>query len=70
VDVPDLNKVVDELDRAAERAGTVPDQLSRWLDAMLAQNGSDLFLVSRAPPNIRVHGNVVPLDTGARGRRR
>jgi len=67
VDVPDLNKVVDELDAVAARAGTAPDLLPRWLDAMLAQNGSDLFLVPGAPPNIRVHGDVVPLDNAPLG---
>lgn len=67
MDAPDLNKVVDELDAIAERTAKSPDELPRWLDAMLARNGSDLFLVPGAPPSIRVHGEVVALDASPLG---
>jgi twitching motility protein PilT len=56
--------------RARVEASTVdslPDEdqtgrLRRWLERVVAEGGSDLLLVSAAPPSIRVSGAVVPLD--------
>jgi twitching motility protein PilT len=41
----------------------VSDQLNRWLDVLVKQGGSDLFLIVGLPPAIRVAGKVLRLDT-------
>jgi twitching motility protein PilT len=41
----------------------VSDQLNRWLDVLVKQSGSDLFLIVGLPPAIRVAGKVLRLDT-------
>jgi twitching motility protein PilT len=65
MDIPDLNRVADELDALTARAA--PDDagaLAGWLRALVERAGSDLFLVAGAPPSIRVKGDVIPLDAG------
>ena len=36
--------------------------LSDLLRRMLEMNGSDLHITTNSPPQIRVHGHLVPLD--------
>jgi twitching motility protein PilT len=36
--------------------------LSDLLKRMLEMNGSDLHITTNSPPQIRVHGHLVPLD--------
>jgi len=63
VEIPDLDRVADELDAFASRP-TTPNsgQLGQWLAALVERNGSDLFLVAGAPPSVKVNGEVSRLD--------
>ena len=36
--------------------------LSELLRKMLEMNGSDLHITTNSPPQVRVHGHLVPLD--------
>jgi twitching motility protein PilT len=66
MDLPDLDRVVDELDALADRpAGARATPLAAWLSALVERHGSDLFLVAGAPPCLRVRGEVVPLAGSA-----
>jgi twitching motility protein PilT len=40
-------------------------QLNRWLEELLARNGSDLLLVPKAPASIRIEGNLVSIGSDA-----
>jgi twitching motility protein PilT len=39
-----------------------PSRFNRWLTLLRSRKGSDLLLVTGAPPSIRIDGAVVPLD--------
>ncbi len=68
VDIPDLDRVVDELDAYAHDTGrTGSSALGPWLAALLARNGSDLFLVAGAPPTVRVDGELVTIGASPLG---
>jgi twitching motility protein PilT len=58
----DLERLVNELDAAAPARAGDRAELDRWLDAVRAAGGSDLYLVAGLPPTIRVHGVVRPLE--------
>jgi twitching motility protein PilT len=62
MDIPDLDRVADELD-ALHRHATPdrPGDIEAWLSALIEQGGSDLFLVAGAPPGIRVEGEVIAI---------
>src|SRR5512132_2762052 len=40
----------------------MPVTLSDLLKRMLEMNGSDLHITTNSPPQVRVHGHLVPLD--------
>ena len=42
-----------------------PQQAERWLDTLIREDGSDLFLVSGRPPSIRIGGEIRPLGGNA-----
>jgi twitching motility protein PilT len=44
---------------------SVPEQLNRWLEQLIAQKGSDLLLVPNAPPSIRIEAVLTSLDSNA-----
>ena len=69
MDIPDLNRVADELDAFAAQPGAERSAaMSGWLEALVARGGSDLFLVAGAPPCVRVDGGSSPSSDAALGR--
>ena len=65
---PELNRLVRELNEGREPEPadtTATEQLDQWLGALVARNGSDLLLVSGAPPCVRVQGEVRKLEPSA-----
>ena len=72
----DLDELIRELNATAAGAGTTSAvaslsaapgeaiRLERWLRMVAEQQGADLLLVAGAPPMVRVHGRVRPLEPG------
>ncbi len=65
----DIDRLILELNATAppEAAPVAPGttaRLDRWLQLLADRGGSDLLLVSGAPPSVRVKGAVVPLADG------
>jgi twitching motility protein PilT len=66
VEIPDLDRVVDELDALSGPSSPAePGDLTAWLRALVERAGSDLFLVAGAPPAIRISGEMTALGTSA-----
>jgi len=71
----DLDAIVSELNAEPFSSGAArireddahTARLNRWLEAVVAQRGSDLLLVAGAPPSARIEGVVGPLNVAASG---
>jgi twitching motility protein PilT len=65
-DAEDLNRLIRELntDEVDEAPPGESVRLSRWIETLIAERGSDLLLVAGAPPAIRVDGRVRRLPEG------
>ena len=67
----DLDQLVSQLNRAAEEGGTTAADrqdrgvLAGWLRAVREADGSDLLLVTGAPPTARTKGRLVRLSETA-----
>lgn len=58
---PELDRLVTELNALGSRRTQEANRLDDWLALLRGQGGSDLYLVSGAPPAIRRQGAVRPL---------